>query len=246
MKRWLSISVLYALLAGCSTSPIAPALEIDPLEQNAVNAVRVAAPDLALAAVDAALRRYQSLDDLAGQWRMHYLRARLAMRYRRERVEEDTQALVSLAHQVNSVSMQFDTEILLGRIAEGEGHFVRAQALAETDIQRAVAHAYLQEYERALALVSVDPPGTDQDKAFVYYRVAQQLASSALFEKALLHYGRAGDPRGVGDCLFQLARLVRDESSSEAIDFAGRAINVLRASGYDVEAEHVRRWIDSR
>ncbi|MEX0942132.1 MAG: hypothetical protein WD002_06250, partial [Pseudomonadales bacterium] len=72
MKRAspLGTVVLIAVM-GCTNSasePVSP--RFHPLEQNAMNALGRSNVEDANQALKVALDRYQSLDDLAGQWRI--------------------------------------------------------------------------------------------------------------------------------------------------------------------------------
>ncbi|MCB1693164.1 MAG: hypothetical protein KDI19_10390, partial [Pseudomonadales bacterium] len=115
-----------------------------------------------------------------------------------------------------------------------------------TSIERAVALTYLGRASEAIALLGegVDQPA---DRAFVYYRYASQTDDAALFHKALEAYRLARDSRGIGDTLFSLAKLSRENGDTgEARHYAQRAIHALSASGDTARADTIKAWLDAQ
>jgi phospholipid/cholesterol/gamma-HCH transport system permease protein len=101
--------ILLCLLAcGCSSSkhsvqsPI-----IDDFERSGLNAMALRLPAPAMTSLQQALRNYQSLDDLRGQWRVHWAMARIYLS------QGDT---VAAAHNITAMEMlapQIDDALLM-------------------------------------------------------------------------------------------------------------------------------------
>ncbi len=234
------------LVAACSTDGPPPST-IDPLEQNAINALEMKMPGEADFAMLAALARYQSLDDLAGQWRMHFALITTALATEdTSRVQAHAELLSEIADQLNTRTVRYKTDLVLGRLNDDSSYFDRALANAGNKIDEAVARTYLGQTTAALALL--DDTGTDQpgDRAFVYYRYAQAHQSVTHYRLALQAYRLAEDSRGVADSLMSIAQLEAQQNrSTVAVTLARRAQRVLQSIGDHARAENIQAWIDN-
>ena len=64
----LNLTLLLGLTACSSSTPVEPATSVSVEEQDAIYALQLQMPDEAAYALDTALKKYQAVDDLAGQW----------------------------------------------------------------------------------------------------------------------------------------------------------------------------------
>lgn len=246
-RRWTAI-VLVACMGACSSAPPPiPALMsgVNPMERNAINALDLNLAQQASEGLDAALRRYESLDDLAGQWRIHLIKARIA-RARGDvtTAEQEADRLESLARLLNSREADYETLVLLGEIRSESRYFESALSIAGSKVQRAVALTYLDRVDEAIALV--DDTGVDHpdDRAFVLFRYALKTGSTQDLERALAAYRRAKDSRGVADTLVHLSRLAAHRGDlAQARMYGLRAVSVLESVGDGSRASAVKRWL---
>ncbi len=253
MKRWprrLLPSLALLLLLGCASSPEEEAPTIDPLEQNLLDAFETRAYWLIPQAMSAARSRYESLDELGGQWRVTKLAAQYALaRGEVDAAKVEARRLDRLRQQMDAptrreLDADFETDIIVGRALGDEAAFRRVVSRADDPIDRAVALTYLNETERAAALLD-DGRQRAADRAFVLYRAGLAAARSDLLQNALDMYRLAGDSRGVADTLFALARLAAGAGDRErAGAFADRARRALLAIGDDERAGAVAAWLD--
>jgi excinuclease UvrABC nuclease subunit len=157
--------------------------------------------------------------------------------------------MVELSRLLDSNPVRFDTAILQGRLTGLRRHFETALKFAQTPVEQAITHIYLEQWQAAREIIASNPAGSAEDKAFIYYSLAQQSSAGQLamesFERALSYYRIAEDPRGMGDSLFQLARLTATTDQEQAIVQAQRAIRVLQAAGARQQVSFIQSWIDS-
>lgn len=250
MKRWskrrASSLAAILLLGACSSAPPEPEIEVDPLEQTALNAVAIRSAE-APAALDAALARYRSLDQVDGRWRILLLKTKVALASGdMDAAREHAEVLAGLSELIGSQEVMYQTHLILGRIHQDTGEFNTAMRYANAPLQQAIVHAYMGDTERALSLL--DPSAADNpgDRAFIYYQHGLKTGAAEHFGKAHSYYRLAEDPRGIADALVRLARISAETNrDSSARSFAERAIKVLEASGDNERANAVRRWLDA-
>lgn len=245
VSRHAAFTLTLALAVGGCTSPQGELPDlVDPLEQNAVNALSMGLLEEADNALDIALNRYARQDDLEGQWRVRHMMAGLALSRSNGRVAREHSAEMSyLAEHIDNAAIRYESLLLAGRVNNDENAFRDALRLATSDVQRAVCHTYLGETERAAALVSVNTAGDPSDLAFIFYHHARAAGDSGYFLAALEQYRRADDSRGMADALVNLARLARGAGNREgAVRFADRAISILTAINDKSRADVIRAW----
>jgi hypothetical protein len=236
------------LLAACASAP-APQPDIltniDPFEQDAINALKLDLEQAAHTGLNTALVRYQKLDDLEGQWRIHLTKTKLANgKGDQAAASVEVDNLKELADLIDTNFVHYHTYILLGQIREEKHYYQSALAVASTKLQQAVALTYLDRIGEAIALV--DPRKTDHptDRAFVLFRHGVSTGNRADLQRALSAYKLAGDSRGVADTLVLLSRLSMDQNDPEmAVIYGRRAIRVLTAMGDLDRADVVQAWL---
>lgn len=249
MKRCLKATVsalLCAGLSGCMGSAPPAGPRVDTMEQNAIMALRDSHETRANADLDAALTNYQSLDNLTGEWRIHYIRAKLDLAEGKVKAaKKEADALAGLAATIGTDGVEYRTNLVLGRARSDKQDFRNALRYASTPLEKAVVQTYLGNTARAMRLIDPKKDGHPADRAFVYYRRASDTQSMQLFRKSLVYYRLADDPRGVADSLVRLARIsAARRQPAAAANYAARAIRVLEASGDTHRAAAVRRWLD--
>lgn len=243
-----SLLLVCVFIAGCSTSMPAPTgPRLHPLEQNAINAMNRASHPDALIALDAALARYRSLDDIEGQWRIHLMKTRVALAAGMQTLAEtEVREAAALAELLDSPRIAYETHLMLGRVGIDADGFRVALSHATTPLQQAVAHAYLGNTTVALELLSPDAFDNPANRAFVYYQAASAARSEALFQRALTFYRYAQDSRGIADSLVSIAKIAADKGNlDDARSYGSRAAIVLLAAGDEPRAGAVRDWLNS-
>ena len=244
IARAAAILMALAIAAGCAGPGGDAPTPLDPLEQNAVNALSLGLLGEADDALHAALNRYTMRDDLEGQWRIRHMMANLALS--RDDVagaREQSEATTSLSGQLESSAIRYESLLLEGRVSGRDRPFREALRLATSDLQRAVCYTYLGETERAAAILGADANGSPSDLAFVYYRHAKASSDSSYYLDALEQYRRAGDSRGMADTLVNMARLAERAGDRDAARrFSDRAIAILSAINDGTRANAVRTW----
>lgn len=219
---------------------------IDPLEIDAVYALELNLHKEAQTGLEAALRKYQSLDDLPGQWRIHLMKTKLALGAGDTQAADlESQHLEDIADLLDTAFTSYNTDILLGRIRTDPSYFERALHIATTPMQQAVALTYLDRIPEAIELIDLNGTDYPTDRAFVTYKYGLQVGSRSTLQRALSLYKMAADPRGVADTLMSLANLTASRNRQEAEEYAQRALRVLAAIGDVRRSEAVRAWIDS-
>lgn len=235
---------LLLLTACASNTTSVPA--IDDFEYSAINAMDRGYEKQAQDALLAAMRRYQASDNLSGQWRTHYLLARLYLgQGEKGAANPHIDALEALAASIDDPNIAFSTYLLLGQQRD-PAYFEHARAIGKSPLQSALVLTYMKQYEAAV--MKLEPEDVDQpaDRAFIYYRYGVHGASADALLRALSLYKRAGDARGIADSLMQLAALSRQSGDSMAANnYAGRAQRVLAASGDELRAAAVQRWLEA-
>ncbi|HIG39050.1 MAG: hypothetical protein ABGY96_14900 [bacterium] len=218
------------------------------MEQSAVSAANLNFDADASTSADNALQKYQSFDDLAGQWRIHDLKTRMALR-QGDRAEAEVQVseLETLSVQLSSRHIFYQTHLLSGQVNEDPQHFADALRFASTSLEQAVVHTYLGTTDKAIELIQDDlknnVTNNPADRAFIYYRAGLSSGSSIHYQLALQYYQLAEDARGVADTLVRLARQNAENNRlQEAKVFAYRAIKALRAIGDTDRANSVNAW----
>ncbi len=241
--------ILLCLLAcACSSSkhsvqsPI-----IDDFERSGLNAMALRLPAPAMTSLQQALRNYQSLDDLRGQWRVHWAMARIYLSQGDTvAAAHNITAMEMLAPQIDDDPIYYHTAILVGQLGD-ESAFEQALVHSSNALQRAVAQTYLGQYALAFKTLDHDAVDFPADRAFVYFRYGFYANSEADMQRALEFYRRAGDTRGIADSLLRLADMslqAGDRPGARA--FSQRALLVLTASGDTARAASVQAWIEAR
>ena len=116
-----SLLMLLSLLAfGCSRSkPAGQPPIVDDFEFSALNAMAMRLPAPAMTSLQQAPGNYQSLDDLRGQWRVHWMMARLYLSNGDTVAAGDNiTAMELLAPQIDDDSIYYHTAILVGQIRD--------------------------------------------------------------------------------------------------------------------------------
>ena len=233
------------LIACSSSAPVAQVAPIHALEKDALNALELKMPLEANYALDRALKKYQSIDDLAGQWRIHYAKASIALSnddLNEAAVRVDV--LEEIAEQLNSDTISYKTYLMLGRTRDDSGYYHKALVVASSSIERAVGQAYLGRTSQAVDLLDGDKTGDPADRAFIYYQHALETESPTYFKLSLEAYKAAEDSRGVADSLVSLARIERiNDRIEQAQTYARRAVRVLESAGDDERAETIEAWL---
>lgn len=220
---------------------------IDPLEIDAVYALKLNLQRAAQTGLEAALAKYQSLDNLQGQWRIHLMKTKLALGRGDVQVADlESQRLQAITDLLDTAFTSYNTDILLGRIRADPSYFESALHLAATPMQRAVALTYLDRILEAIELIDLNETDYPTDRAFVTYKYGLQVGSRSTLQRALSLYKMAADPRGVADTLMSLANLTTSRNRQEGREYAQRALRVLSAIGDEGRSEAVRAWIDSQ
>ncbi|HKI74104.1 MAG TPA: hypothetical protein VJ998_05650 [Pseudomonadales bacterium] len=219
----------------------------DPLEKAAVLALRQARVQEAKSDLAGALSTYERLDDLGGQWRIHYLKTTLALAEADQTLAaSEMRVLEQLAAQLSDTEINFRTQLLAGRVTHDHADFTAAEKSASSPLEQALAKTYLGDTAAAIKLIDPDADDHPADRAFVYYRRAMDARSAELFEKSLKYYRLSQDSRGIADTLVNLAR-IGAESGNKAVarGYASRAITVLTASGDKARASEIQKWMAS-
>jgi len=220
--------------------------QIDPLEQDALNALDLNLDQQAAKGLEAALQHYQSLDDLAGQWRIHLIRTKLAKaKGDLPGADREVERLREFARQIGSSEVLFETYILLAQIKGDERYYSSALAISPTPLKRAVVLTYLDRVEEAIKLV--DPVGKayPDDRAFVLFRYALRSGREEDMQRALEAYRIAEDSRGVADSLVHLSRLAaKGNQAEQARVYGNRAVTVLTSIGEIERAYAIQDWLN--
>jgi len=240
--------VVLMLLTACASAPTPqPSIltEIDPIEQNAINALKLNLEQEARTGLDAALAKYQRLDDLEGQWRIHLTNTKLANgKGDQATAQTEVERLRELAALINTDFVRYNTYILLGQIKQEQSYFHSALEVAETPLEQAVILTYLDRSEEAMALI--DPAKWDHptDRAFILFRHALTTGNEVDLQRALAFYKLAEDSRGVADTLVLLSRLSMQENKPHMAEIYGRrAIRVLTSMGDLERANMIQAWL---
>ena len=246
-KKPLSAVVL-TLLAACASAPTPqPAIltEIDPLEQDAINALKLNLVQEARTGLDAALVKYQMLDDLEGQWRVHLTNTKLANGAGHlASADSEVDWLEELAELINTDFVRYHTYILLGQIKQDASYFQSALAVAATPLEQAVVLTYLDRIDEAVALIEPNQVDHPTDRAFVLFRYALRTGNEADLQRALTVYKLAEDSRGVADTLVLLSRLSRQANDLRKAKIYGRrALRALTSMGDLKRADIIEAWL---
>lgn len=244
-RKLLGFSLIL-LGAACSNSgPTAPSIHY--LEGSALHAIDRNLDSVANIALDAALKEYQAIDDLSGQWRIRYLKAVIALN-NEDYDEALTQAdiLEEIAGHLDSREVNYKTNLILGRSLGDQRYYRRALSAASSPLQQAVASAYLGQTATALEMLdrsTLDNPG---DRAFVYYQYAKSVDSATYYRMSLEAYKLAEDSRGIADSLIGLATIESSHNrNSSAQDYGRRAMRVLKSAGDEERARFVETWLST-
>lgn len=244
----LKLLVLPTLLSACASAPTPlPNIltDIDPIEQDAINALKLNLVQQARTGLDAALVKYRMLDDLEGQWRIHLTNTKLANN-RGDRVTANSEVdrLRELAELINTDFVRYHTYILLGQIKQQKSYFRSALEVTATRLQQAVALTYLDRIEEAMALIDAGKVDHPADRAFILFRYALTTSNEVDLQRALTVYKLAEDSRGVADTLVLLSRLAQqDDDPGKARIYGRRAINVLTSLGDLQRADIIQTWL---
>ncbi len=246
-QRFPGFLALILLGACSSTSPTTSGPAIHYLEQDALYAMKLNLDDEAENSLLAALNHYQSIDDLDGQWRMHYLMTTSALA-----IDDLTSAtqhashLEQLSNKINKRKIRYRTSLLLGQIRDDSQYFQSALASANTPLERAIAATYLGNTSEAISLLDKDNIGDPADRAFIYYQHAKKVDSEQYFHLALDEYKTAQDSRGVSDALVNLALLsAKNGRTEQAKDYGRRASRALSAAGLKHRAIAIDAWLST-
>ena len=140
----LNLALLLGPLACSSSTPVKPATSISTEEQDAIYAIQLQMSEEATYALETALKKYQSLDDLAGQWRIRYLKAALA--FAAEDLSEaaaQADVLEEIAEQLNSPTIKFKTYLVLARSRDDRQHYYDALKVASSAIEKEIGRAHV-------------------------------------------------------------------------------------------------------
>lgn len=248
-SRSLPSLMLALALSGCASAPEPEPPAIDPFEQNLLDAFAAGADYLVPGAIAASRSRYESVDDLAGQWRITRLAALHALASGdSETARDEAGRLGALRDSINQAEtlglrVGYETDIIIGRAFDTDAPFRRLARESASGIDRAVALTYLGQTSAA---VQAAGEGSDRpaDRAFVHYRHGAASGSASDLRRALALYRAVGDGRGVADSLFALARIAAaDGDRDKARTYAGRAQRALLAIGDPERAEAVATWL---
>lgn len=246
-KKPFSASLL-VLLSACASAPTPQPYiftDIDPIEQNAINALKLNLVQEARTGLDAALVKYRMLDDLEGQWRIHLTNTKLANGSGdRVTANSEVDRLRELAELINTDFVRYHTYLLLGQIKQQKSYFQSAFEVTATPLQQAVALTYLDRIEEAMALIDAGKPDHPADRAFILFRYALSSGNEVDLQRALTVYKLAGDPRGIADTLVLLSRLAsQDDDLGKAQIYGRRAISVLTSMGDLERADIIQTWL---
>ena len=246
-KCWKTLNQLSLLgLVACSSAgPVEPVASIHPLEQDALYALELKMPVEAAYALDAALEKYQSIDDIAGQWRIRYAIASIAFANDDlDKVTAQVDILEEIAAQLNSATIQYKTYLVLGRSRNDEKYYYDALNVASSILEKAVVQAYLGKTDLAIKLLENTSTYSPEDRGFIYYQHALVTESPTYFRLSLDAYRLAEDSRGIADSLVSLARIeVANNRVHQAQTYARRAVRVLESAGDDQRAKSVEAWL---
>lgn len=248
-SRRLAAIALVAFVGACSSAPT-PIPDVmtgvDPMEQDAINALDLNLAQQAAESLDAALKRYESLDNLAGQWRIHLIKAKIARgKGDLAATEQEVARLEFLARLLHSTEADYETLILLGEVRKEPRYFESALSIAPSPVERAVALTYLDRVDEAIELVNDTGIDHPNDRAFVLFRYALESGRSADLERALAAYKQAKDSRGVADTLVHLARSAAERGDlAQARMYGDRAIVALESVGDSDRAGAVKQWLE--
>ncbi len=246
LKR-LSFFTLFLLGACSSTSTPTPGPTVHYLEQDALYALKLNLREQAEGSLLAALKHYQSVDDLTGQWRIRYLMVTNAI------ARDDSKSatlhaddLEQLSHQINASTEDYKTSLLLGQVRGEKQYYEAALASARTPLERAIATTYLGDTTEAIKLMAEENIGEPGDRAFIYYRHAKQTDLAQYFHLALEEYRAAQDSRGISDSLLSLALLsAKNGRIEQAKDYGQRASRSLASIGLKNRADAVDQWLST-
>ncbi len=243
----LNLTLLLGLTACSSSTPVEPATSVSVEEQDAIYALQLQMPDEAAYALDTALKKYQAVDDLAGQWRIRYVKASLA--FAKEDLGEaaaQADVLEEIAGQLNSREIKFNTSLVLARSRNDNQYYYDALNFASSAIEKAVVQAYLGDTSLAVKMLEGIGSNSPADRGFIYYQHALATGSTAFFQLSLDAYKLAEDSRGVADSLVSLARIESENNRvHQAKTYARRAVRVLEAAGDNEKAEKINTWIST-
>jgi|TARA_Y100000310_G_scaffold325383_1_gene388769 hypothetical protein len=236
------------LLAACASAPAPqPGIltDIDPIEQVAIDALKLNLAEEARTGLDAALVKYQMLDDLEGQWRIHLINTKLANgNGDHTAANAEVDRLDELAKLINTDFVHYHTDILLGQIKQETRHFQSALGVAATPLQQAVALTYLDRVDEAVAMIDSSEVDHPTDRAFILFRYALSTGDEADLQRALAVYKLAEDSRGVADTLVLLSRRSRQNNDLRSAQIYGRrAIRVLSSMGDLRRADIIEAWL---
>ncbi len=241
--------LLLCVLIGCSSSPEPPPDQVrDPLEQNAIDALREGAVQEIDNALAAALASYRRLDNLPGQWRVHLMQANYYLSQNRldEARAADTQLQRIAAQLPARRDVAYQSALVRGKIGTDPAAFRQALALAANPLEKAIALTYLGDV--ATAVATLDPNDSDHpaDRAFIAYQYARSTDRALDFMQALHFYRLAQNPRGIADSLLSLAQIAQHKGERAAAqDYGLRAAHALEATGDSERARVIRDWLAS-
>lgn len=246
-ERTLAL-VMLTLLSACASAPAPqPTIltKIDPIEQDAINALKLNLPQQARSGLDAALLKYQMLDDLEGQWRIHLTNTKLANgKGDAATANSEVDRLLELAELINTDFVRYHTYILLGQIKKERSYFQSAIRVTATPLEQAVALTYLDRIGEAMALIDPNKLDHPADRAFVLFRHGLAGGNDVDLQRALAFYKLAEDSRGVADTLVLLSRMALQKNNSQLAEIYGkRAVRVLTSMGDLQRANLIQAWL---
>jgi tetratricopeptide (TPR) repeat protein len=247
-KKILLAAIILGFIVSCSSSPISMlASNVSYSEQNALNALKLQNTEEALKALDVALIEYQQIDDMYGRWRILSLKAKLAIGSSNLSVAlEISPTLADIAAQLDDNMVSYQTNMLQGRIHLDDVYFRRALNYASSHLEQATVYTYLEEPQRAVALIDSGRTDHPSERAFIFYQAGIVSNSLEDFKRALHYYRAAQDSRGVADSLLRLARVSAKQSNIQAARrYADRAIIALESANHTKNASAIRRWVQT-
>ena len=198
-----------------------------------------------------ALGVLEGLDDRAGRWAASNALANwhIAQREDDAAVPFSRQAL-ALAPHISTADAMYQSNLQLGQLTQDRLLIQAALPHAEDELDRAVVHILLDNFEKAAIALARFERGAvvsrQQSAAmgFVLYRLGKQHQDQALVLQALEWYRLAADVFGVIDALFLTATL--ETSPDMALDYAGRALLAARQSRAAPRIAAIEIWMASQ
>lgn len=215
------LAFIVLALASCSSA-------VTPRNSELVDAdtsVEVLDANASIEQLESLLAVYQSLDDLNGQWQIHYRLAARQVEKAPELAQQHAQACLQIGDYQQQQQRQYRCQLLLARLTNDQAAITQIANSEPASLAKALALSYSGQTQQALTLVNSIEESAPADKAFIWYQhgKAQQDISSLM--QALSYYRVAGQTRGVVDSLFSAALIAKAAQQPRlALQYANRAL----------------------